>query len=108
MRWLFAIVIGLLSLIGIGASVAHYLQEPYNPGFLKFPVITAMHAILGGIYLAFAPFQFVKRIRTRYLTSSCRRLAYVARLGSPAPELRHHTAGCGMINSYASKKGVAA
>jgi uncharacterized membrane protein len=67
MRWLLSITIGFLALIGIGASVMHYLQEPYNLGFLKFPVMTAFHVILGGIYLAFAPFQFVKRIRTRWL-----------------------------------------
>lgn len=67
MRWLLAVTVGFLALIGIGASVMHYLQEPYNPGFLKFPLMTALHVILGGIYLAFAPFQFVRRIRTRWL-----------------------------------------
>jgi uncharacterized membrane protein len=67
MRWLLGILVGFLALIGIGASVAHYMQEPYNPGFLEFPIMTALHVILGGIYLAFAPFQFVKRIRTRWL-----------------------------------------
>ncbi len=67
MRRLLAVVIGFLAFIGVGASVTHYLQEPYNPGFLNVPVVTALHVVLGGIYLAFAPFQFVKRIRTRWL-----------------------------------------
>jgi len=67
MKWLLGALVGSLAFIGIGASVSHYLQEPYNPGFLEFPTITASHVVLGGIYLAFAPFQFVKRIRSRHL-----------------------------------------
>jgi uncharacterized membrane protein len=67
MRWLLSGVVGILALIGIGASVSHYLMEPYNPGFLRFQVMTAFHVILGGIYLTLAPLQFVKRIRTRWL-----------------------------------------
>ncbi len=55
-------------LIGVGASAAHYLQEPNNPGFLKFPTITALRVVLGSFYLAFAPFQSVRS--TRALTSS--------------------------------------
>lgn len=42
------------------------LQEPYNPGFLEFPTIVALHTVLGGVYLVLAPFQFVKRIRFRH------------------------------------------
>ena len=34
MVWLLGVTVGFLALIGVGASVAHYLQEPYNPGFL--------------------------------------------------------------------------
>jgi uncharacterized membrane protein len=67
MRWTLGLVVGSLALIGVGASATHYLQEPYNPGFLEFPTIVALHVVLGGVYLAFAPFQFVKRIRSRYL-----------------------------------------
>ena len=66
MRWLVGTIVGLLALIGIGASIGHYLQEPYNPGFLRYPVMTALHVILGGVYLALAPFQFVARIRARW------------------------------------------
>ena len=62
-----SVAVGFLALIGVGASVAHYLQEPYNRGFLEFPTIVAVHVVLGGVYLTLAPFQFVKRIRSRHL-----------------------------------------
>ena len=67
MRWTMVVAVGFLALVGVGASAAHYLQAPYNPGFLEFPVATALHVILGGVYLALAPFQFAKRIRSRHL-----------------------------------------
>ena len=67
-RWMLAVTVGLLAYIGVGASAVHYLQEPYNPGFLDFPTIVALHVILGGVYLTLAPFQFVKGIRSRHLT----------------------------------------
>jgi uncharacterized membrane protein len=66
-RWILAGTVGLLAFIGVGASAAHYLQEPYNPGFLHFPILVALHVALGGVYLALAPFQFVRRIRSRHL-----------------------------------------
>jgi uncharacterized membrane protein len=59
--------VALLALVGVAASATHYLQEPYNPGFLRFPTVVALHVVLGGVYLALAPFQFVKRIRSRHL-----------------------------------------
>ena len=65
--WPMGMVVGLLALLGVGASATHYLQEPYNPGFLRYPTIVAMHVVLGGVYLALAPFQFVGRIRSRHL-----------------------------------------
>ena len=58
--WLLVMAIGSLVFVGIAASDTHYLQEPYNPGFLEFPVVTAMHVVLGGLYLTLAPFQFIK------------------------------------------------
>jgi hypothetical protein len=64
-RGLLGVVVGLLALVGVGAAAAHYLYEPYNHGFLKYPTIVALHVILGGLYLA--PFQFVRRIRSRHL-----------------------------------------
>lgn len=61
------VVVGFLALIGIGASATFYLREPANLGFLEFPTIVALHVVLGAVYLALAPFQFVKRIRSRHL-----------------------------------------
>jgi Predicted membrane protein (DUF2306) len=61
------VVVGFLAIVGIAASATHYLYEPYNPGFLDFPTIVALHVVLGGLYLALAPFQFVKRIRSRHI-----------------------------------------
>jgi hypothetical protein len=29
--WLLGVAVGFLALVGVGASAAHYLQEPYNP-----------------------------------------------------------------------------
>jgi hypothetical protein len=55
MLWPLGVAVGFLALIGVGASVAHYLQEPYNPGFLDFPTIVAVHVVLGGLYLTLAP-----------------------------------------------------
>ena len=67
MLWPLGVAVGFLALIGVGASVAHYLQEPYNPGFLDYQTIVAVHVVLGGLYLTLAPFQFVRRIRSRHL-----------------------------------------
>jgi hypothetical protein len=61
-----SIVVGFLATAGVGAAVSHYLLPPTNPGFLLFPLITALHIVLGGTYLALAPFQFVKKIRSRW------------------------------------------
>ena len=65
--WLLGVVVGFLALVGIVASVTHYLWEPYNPGFLDFPTVVALHVVLGGAYLALTPFQFVRGIRSRHL-----------------------------------------
>lgn len=65
--WLLGVLVAFLALVGVGASAAHYLQEPYNPGFLDFPTVVALHVVLGGAYLTLAPFQFVRRIRSRHL-----------------------------------------
>ena len=67
MRWLLGAMVGFLALVGVGAAATHYLYEPYNPGFLEYPTIVALHVVLGGLYLALAPFQFVRRVRSRHL-----------------------------------------
>jgi uncharacterized membrane protein len=66
-RWALAVAVGFLALVGVAAAATHYLQEPYNPGFLRYPTIVALHVVLGVVYLALAPLQFVKRIRSRHL-----------------------------------------
>ena len=60
------IFVGFLASVGVGTSVAHYILPLTNPGFRVFPVIVALHVILGSAYLALAPFQFIKRIRSRW------------------------------------------
>jgi hypothetical protein len=35
MRWPLGVAVGFLTLVGVGASATHYLQEPYNPGFVE-------------------------------------------------------------------------
>src|SRR3712207_5081478 len=67
MRLALGVAVGFLALLGVGASATHYLQEPYKPGFLRFPPIVALHVVLGGVYLALAPLQFVRCIRSRHL-----------------------------------------
>jgi uncharacterized membrane protein len=54
-----------LALLGVLAAAAHFTAEPYNPGFVEHPVITKLHVVLGGLYLAVAPFQFSRRVRSR-------------------------------------------
>ncbi len=66
-RWPLGVVVGFLAFVGVAASAVHYFVEPYNPGFLEYPTIVALHVVLGSVYLLFAPFQFVKRIRSRHL-----------------------------------------
>jgi uncharacterized membrane protein len=60
-----AIAIGILAGIGVAASATFFVRPHINPGFLEYPTVVALHVILGGLYLALAPFQFVARFRTR-------------------------------------------
>jgi hypothetical protein len=59
--------VGVLAFLGVGASVAFFLKEPYNEGFARFPSVMWLHVIPGGVYLALAPFQLVPGIRRRAL-----------------------------------------
>lgn len=65
--WALGIIVAVLALVGVAASITYFLREPANLGFLDYPAIVAAHVVLGAVYLAFAPFQFVQRIRARHL-----------------------------------------
>jgi uncharacterized membrane protein len=58
--------IGFLVTVGVLSSITHYFVEPYNPGFLKYPLITNLHVVLGAVYLVAGAIQFVPRIRNRW------------------------------------------
>lgn len=61
------ITVGILAVIALGAVGAHYFIPPISPGFLVFPVVVALHVIPAGFWMLLAPFQFVRRIRSRWL-----------------------------------------
>ncbi len=61
-------LVGFLVLVGVASSVAHYMNEPYNPGFLEHPVVTSLHVVLGGVFLSLGSIQFVPRVRNRWPT----------------------------------------
>jgi uncharacterized membrane protein YozB (DUF420 family) len=67
MRWPLGVAVGFLAFVGVAASATYFLREPANLGFLDYPTIVAVHVVLGAIYMVFAPFQFVRRIRSRHL-----------------------------------------
>ena len=55
-----------------GAHRRRSLRRALPPGALQprlpgYPTIVAVHVVLGGLYLTLAPFQFVRRIRSRHL-----------------------------------------
>lgn len=66
MRSVIPIMTGFLVLVGVGASVGHYFVEPYNPGFLKYPLVVHLHVILGALYLVAGTIQFMPRVRNRW------------------------------------------
>jgi uncharacterized membrane protein len=66
-RWPLGVVVGFLAIVGIAASATYFFREPANLGFLDYPTIVALHVVLGAVYMVFAPFQFVKRIRSHHL-----------------------------------------
>ena len=66
-RWPLGLAVGFLAFTGIGASVGYFLRESYNPGFLEYPTIVALHVVFGAVYMALAPLQFIRRIRSRHI-----------------------------------------
>jgi uncharacterized membrane protein len=67
-RHYLGILVAFLAFTGVGASVFYFLREASNPRFVDFPIVTLLHVVLGGIYLVMAPFQFLSRIRSRWLS----------------------------------------
>jgi len=61
------LLIGWLVLIGVGASASFYFREPANTQFANYPIMTALHVGLGGVYMLLAPFQFLPSIRNRWI-----------------------------------------
>lgn len=61
-----AVMVTALALLGTAAAASHFLVEPYNPGFTEHPAMTRTHVVLGGLYLLWAPLQFVAWIRDRH------------------------------------------
>lgn len=66
MRTALRIAVGILALTGVGASASFYFRDAYNPGFARFPILTGLHVVWGGVYLSLAPFQFVRSVRQRW------------------------------------------
>lgn len=62
-----ATTIGILIITGVGMSALHYFRDPYNAGFIKYPLVTFFHIIPGAVYLLLAPFQFMSSIRNRWI-----------------------------------------
>jgi len=65
--WLMTTVVAILAVVGVGSGIAHFLRGPTNPGFLEYPNLVKTHAALGAVYLALAPFQFLTRVRSRWI-----------------------------------------
>lgn len=59
-------VVGLLSILGITFAVGFLFTGGANEGFEQYPNVTLAHVVPGLFYLALAPLQFVKTIRTKY------------------------------------------
>jgi uncharacterized membrane protein len=68
-RWTrpLTIIVAILAFIGVNAAIAHYFIPSINPGYQIYPLITALHVIPAGIWMLLAPFQFIKRIRAKWL-----------------------------------------
>src|ERR1700724_3942493 len=61
------IIVGFLCLIGVGAVISLLFVPPISPVFHILPLITFLHVLPAGLWMVLAPFQFVKRIRSRWL-----------------------------------------
>jgi hypothetical protein len=61
------VAVGFLAVLGIAAAAVHYLLPPFSPGFLIYPLAIALHVVSVAAWMALAPWQFVRRIRSRWL-----------------------------------------
>lgn len=61
-----AFIIGFLAIAGVGATNRFMLVGGANAGFEEYPNITLAHVGPGLLYLALAPLQFLKSIRSKY------------------------------------------
>tara|TARA_R110002073_G_scaffold14554_1_gene59321 strand:- start:101920 stop:102534 length:615 start_codon:yes stop_codon:yes gene_type:complete len=54
--------------LGVVASINQMPPDPnsYNPGFVKHPIMTWLHAIPGLLFMVLGPFQFIPSIRRKY------------------------------------------
>lgn len=57
---------GFLSIAGVAFTILFLIRGGGNPGFEQYPGITNFHVVPGLLYLAVAPLQFSRTIRTRY------------------------------------------
>ncbi|MCG8415328.1 MAG: DUF2306 domain-containing protein [Pseudomonadales bacterium] len=60
-----AVVVSFLALAGIAGSIFFLISGGANSQFETYPVITRLHVIPGMVYLALAPLQFSKTIRSK-------------------------------------------
>lgn len=79
-RLLWAAIV-ILATIGIAAAIRRTLilaqvMSSFNPpqapgfdaGFAQYPLLTLVHIIPGALFMLLGPLQFVRRLRTQYLT----------------------------------------
>ncbi len=65
-RLILNVVVGFLAIAGVGATIRFMLVGGANEGFEQYPNATLAHVAPGLLYLALAPLQFVKSIRSKY------------------------------------------
>lgn len=62
----FISLVGVLSVLGIAATINFLINGGGNEGFAEYPTLTNLHVIPGIVYIALAPLQFLSPIRQRY------------------------------------------
>lgn len=67
MQTAMSVLVLFLAFLGIGAVGYFLATGGANEKFAEYPLLTRGHGILGAVYLALAPLQFSKKLRTRFL-----------------------------------------